>query len=110
MNNRSRASQVVLTVKIVLANAGEERDMDSIPGSGRAPGEGHGNPSSILAWRLPWAEELGGLQSMESPRRRQAIDTGEVDSRPIEFVIRNGFTQCQTLRSDVIWRRQATDR
>ena len=24
--------------------------------------------SSILAWRIPWAEELGGLQSMGSQR------------------------------------------
>ena len=24
--------------------------------------------SSILAWRIPWAEEPGGLQSMESQR------------------------------------------
>ena len=27
-------------------------------------------PSSILAWRIPWAEEHGGLQSMESQRVR----------------------------------------
>ena len=26
--------------------------------------------SSILAWRIPWTEEPGGLQSMESPRVR----------------------------------------
>ena len=39
-----RASQVVLVVKILLANAGDVRDIDSIPGSGRPPGEGHGNP------------------------------------------------------------------
>ena len=25
-------------------------------------------PSSILAWRIPWTEEPGGLQSMESQR------------------------------------------
>ena len=25
-------------------------------------------PSSILAWRNPWTEELGGLQSMGSQR------------------------------------------
>ena len=25
-------------------------------------------PSSILAWRIPWAEEHGGLQSMGSQR------------------------------------------
>ena len=24
--------------------------------------------SSILAWEIPWTEEAGGLQSMESPR------------------------------------------
>ena len=26
--------------------------------------EGMATHSSILAWRIPWAEELGGLQSM----------------------------------------------
>ena len=26
--------------------------------------------SSILAWRIPWMEEPGGLQSMGSPRVR----------------------------------------
>ena len=26
--------------------------------------------SSILAWRLPWTEEAGGLQCMESQRDR----------------------------------------
>ena len=25
--------------------------------------------SSILAWKIPWTEEPGGLQSMESPKR-----------------------------------------
>ena len=24
------------------------------PGSGRSPGRGHGNHSSVLAWRIPW--------------------------------------------------------
>ena len=31
-------------VKNLLANAGDIRDMGSIPGLGRSPGEGHGNP------------------------------------------------------------------
>ena len=39
------------------------RDPSSIPGSGRSPGKGIGNPSSILAWRSPWTEEPGRLQS-----------------------------------------------
>ena len=38
------ASQVVQVVKNVLANAGDVRDMGSIPGSGRSPGVGNGNP------------------------------------------------------------------
>ena len=37
------AFQVVLVVKNPLANAGDIRDMGSIPGSGRSPGEGNGN-------------------------------------------------------------------
>ena len=35
------------------------RDLDSIPGLGRFPGEGNGNPSSTLALKIPWTEELG---------------------------------------------------
>jgi len=34
------------------------------------PGEGHGNPPSILVWRIPWTEEPGGLQSIGSQRVR----------------------------------------
>ena len=30
--------------------------------------EGLATHSSILAWEIPWTEEPGGLQSMESPR------------------------------------------
>ena len=33
-------------------------------------GGGHGNPLSILACRIPWTEEPGGLQSMGSQRVR----------------------------------------
>ena len=76
--------------KEFACNAG---DLGSMPGSGRSPGEGNGNPlqysclgnpmdkgawratvhllekgmathSSILAWEIPWTKEPGGLQSM----------------------------------------------
>ena len=39
-----RVSQMVLVVKNQPANPGALRDMVSIPGLGRSPGEGHGNP------------------------------------------------------------------
>ena len=48
------------------ANAGDLRDRGSILGWGRSPGGGHGNHTSILAWRIPWTEETGGLQSIGS--------------------------------------------
>ena len=34
----------MLVVKNLPANAGDVRDADLIPGSGRSPGEGNGNP------------------------------------------------------------------
>ena len=37
-------SQVALVVKNPPANAGDIRDAGLIPGSGRFPGGGHGNP------------------------------------------------------------------
>ena len=40
----SGASQVVLVIKNSPANARDIRDVGKIPGSGRSPGGGHGNP------------------------------------------------------------------
>ena len=37
-------TQMVLMVKNLPVNAGDLRDTGSIPGSGRSPGEQHGNP------------------------------------------------------------------
>ena len=42
--SRCRASQVVLVVKNPAANAGDVRDADWIPRSGRSPEGGHGTP------------------------------------------------------------------
>ena len=39
-----QASQVVLVIKNLPVNAGDARDMGSIPGSGRSLEGGHGNP------------------------------------------------------------------
>ena len=43
-------------------------DLGSIPESGRSPEKEVATHSSILAWRIPWTEEHGGLQSMGSQR------------------------------------------
>ena len=58
------ASKVSLVVKNPSANAGDIREVGSILGSERSPWEGKATHSNILAWRIPWTEEPGKLQSM----------------------------------------------
>ena len=48
-------------VKNPPTNAGDARDAGSIPGLGLSYREGNGNPFSITAGKIPWAEETGGL-------------------------------------------------
>ena len=42
----------------------KEGDVNSIPGLEDPLGKEMATHSSILAWKIPWAEEPGGLQSM----------------------------------------------
>ena len=62
-----------LSGKEPAANAGDIRDMGSIPGSGRSPGEGHGNPLVFLPG------ESYGQRSLEGycPWGRKESDTSE---------------------------------
>ena len=41
-------------------------DPGLIPGSGRSPGEGNGNPLQCSCWEIPWTEEPGRLQSLRT--------------------------------------------
>ena len=62
---------VAQTVKVAVYSAGD-------PGSTQVQSLGQGDPlekemathSSTLAWKIPWMEEPGGLQSMGSQRVR----------------------------------------
>ena len=67
----SGASQMVLVAKDLPANAGDIKDVGSIPGLGRSFEKGMATLFSILAWRIPWTEKPGRLQSMGS----QELDT-----------------------------------
>ena len=60
--------------KNLPANAGDTRNEGLISGSGKSPGGGHGNPLQ-LAWKIPWTEEHGGLQSMGSQKRWTQLST-----------------------------------
>ena len=50
-------------VKNTPANAGEVSDVGSIMGQEDPLEEGMATHSSIPAWKTPWTEEPGGLQS-----------------------------------------------
>ena len=66
----SSSSYTVLVVKNPPANAGDRRDVGSIPGSGKAPGRRHGNPLQCsclenthgqrsLVGYSPWGHRVG---------------------------------------------------
>ena len=67
------ASQVAPVVKNPPANAGDIRDSDSIPGLGRSPGGGHGNPLQNSCLENPMDHSLVGY----SPWDRKELDTTE---------------------------------
>ena len=48
---------------VVKSPSANVADTGLIPGSGRSPGEGSGNPSSILAWKIPQTERQGAWQA-----------------------------------------------
>ena len=60
---------MALIVKNLAASAGDESNTGSIPGSGRASGEGNGNPLQYSYLENPrdreawWAAICGGTQS-----------------------------------------------
>ena len=63
------ASQVALVVKNLPASVGRCKRHRFSPWVRKIPlEEGTATHSSILAWRIPWTEEPGGLQAMESQR------------------------------------------
>ena len=62
------ASQVVQVVKNTPANARDVRDLGFSSWVGKIPWRRAQPRSSILAWRIPWTEEPGGLQSTGSQR------------------------------------------
>ena len=45
------------------ASAGNAGDPGLIPGSGRSPGEGNGNPLQYYCWKIPW------MKKQESSRK-----------------------------------------
>ena len=60
------ASQVVLVVKNPLASVGDIETSVQSPSQEDPLEEGMATHSSILAWRIPWTEKPGRIQSIGS--------------------------------------------
>ena len=69
---KAEASQVGVVVKNLPANAGNTGDVDSTLGLKDPLEEGMATYSSLLAWRIPWREKAGGLQSTGLQRVRHS--------------------------------------
>ena len=73
------------------------RDQHSIPGSGRSPEKGMASHSSVLAWRIPWTEETGGLQSKGLQRGRHDLVTNT--TMCISTILGTRYTKIKRPRS-----------
>ena len=69
-------SQGGSVVKNLAANAGDKGNLGSIPGLGRSPGGGNGNPLKYSCLKNLRIEEPGGLQSIGPQRVGQHSSKG----------------------------------
>ena len=65
---------MVLVVKNISANAGNIRDMGSVPGLGRSPGRGYGNPLQYSCLENPMDRGAWGATAHSVAK----LDTTEV--------------------------------
>ena len=69
-------------VKNLPTNTGDTGDMGSILGQEDPLEEGIATHSSILAWRIPWTKEPGGLTSIGSQRVGHNLANEDIRVRP----------------------------
>ena len=66
------ASQVALEVRNLPANTGRHKRHEFDPCVGKIPWRRAWQPTPVvIAWRIPWTEELGGLRSIGSQSHTQ---------------------------------------
>ena len=85
--------------KASACNAG---DPGSIPGSGRSSGKGSVNPPSTLAWKIPWTEKPGRLQSMGSQRAIHDWARGQ-ERKKIQVKSKRYERHCSSSELSMFW-------
>ena len=102
-------------------NAGDKGEVGSIPGSGRSPGRGHGNPLQYSCLKkIPWTEESGRLQptpggskSLQCRRLTFSPWVGKIPWRrewqPILVVLPGDFHGQRSLMSCNPWGHKESD-
>ena len=70
------AFQVALVIKNLLVNSGDTRDPGSIPGLGKSPRGGHGNPLQYSCLEDPM--DRGAWWAAYSPLGHKQLDMTEV--------------------------------
>ena len=68
-------------------------DAGLIPGLGRSPEEGIGNPLQYSWWEIPWVEEPGGLKSMGSQRVGHDLAVGHNNNNSMAKLFSKKFFQ-----------------
>ena len=70
-----KASRVALVVKNLPANVGDTKEVDSIPGSGRSPGGGHGNLLQYSCLKSPMDRSLAVLRVAKCQTQPKQLST-----------------------------------
>ena len=78
LSSYNRASQAALVVKNPPAHAGDIRDVGSVPGLGRSPGGGHGNPLQCSCLQSPmdrgaWQATIHSIAMSQTRLKRHSV-------------------------------------
>ena len=98
-------------VKNPPASARDGRDKGSTPGSGRSPGVGNGNHSSIHAWEIPWIEEPGGvgLQSTGSQSQTGLSNLARANTYTHTHTLKHQIESMRTDKDETIFTSNNTE-
>ena len=85
-------SQVALVVNNLPVNAGDKRDSGSIPGLGRSPGGGHGNPLQYSCLENPmdrgaWWATVHGVAKIQTWLKQLSMHTCKLRAASLSVAI-----------------------